>query len=82
MTAIICSFAAVPKLEINFSMEYYIPIGSLLLDYLKLDIEYFQTGFEFDVDSYVVDVDLSSEETQLQMIDYYDKVKRSYLCEE
>ena len=82
MTAIICSFAAVPKLEINFSMEYYIPIGSLLLDYLKLDIEYFQTGFEFDVDSYVVDVDLSSEETQLQMIDFYDKVKRSYLCEE
>ena len=82
MTLIVCSFAAVPNLEMNFSMEYYIPIGSLLLDYLKLDIEHFQTGFNFDVDSYVVDVDLSSEETQLQMIDYYDKVKRSYLCEE
>ena len=47
----------------NFSMEYYIPVDSLLRDYLKLDIKYFQTGFSFNVDSYVVDVDLTSEET-------------------
>ena len=60
-----CSIAAIPKLEMNFSMEYYIPFGSLLRDYLKLDIQYFQTGFSFNVDSYVVDVDLTSEETQL-----------------
>ena len=35
---IMCSIAAIPKLEMNFSMEYYIPFGSLLRDYLKLDI--------------------------------------------
>ena len=46
----------------NFNMEYYIPIGSFLLDYIELDIKHFQTGNGLDINSYVVDVDMSSEE--------------------
>ena len=35
---IVCSLAAIPDLEVNFSMEYFIPKGSQLRDYLQLDI--------------------------------------------
>ena len=66
----------------NFNMEYYIPIGSFLLDYIELDIKHFQTGISLSIDSYVVDVDMASEENQLKMLDFNDKIKRSYLCDE
>ena len=47
----------------NFSIEYYIPIGSILLDYIDLDIKHFQTGFGFNLLSFVVNEDMSQEET-------------------
>ena len=56
---IICSIAGAQKLEMNFSIEYYIPIGSILLDYIELDIKHYQTGYQFNLLSFVVNEDMS-----------------------
>ena len=47
-----------------------------------MDLAHFRSGFDVDL---VVDnpnIDYSSEETQLQMLDYFDKLQRSYLAEQ
>lgn len=42
-------------------------------------MEYFKTGFDVDIIVENSDIDYSSEETQTKILDFYDKVQRSYL---
>ena len=70
------------QMRTDFSVEYFIPEGTHTYDYFQMDLEYFQTGFFVKT---VVDnpnIDYSSEATQLQLLDFYDKLQRNYLCEE
>ena len=79
---LVCSFAGISKLEMDFSMEYFIPRDSILLDYLKKDIEHFGTGYHIDIQTFCSDIDLSSAESQYKILDFYEKLSQSYLCEE
>ena len=63
-------------------MEFFIPKGSLTDMFHKLDLEYFQTGIRVTTVVGNTDLDYSSEESQYKMLDFYDKLDRSYLCDE
>ena len=47
--ALVCSVSGILKLEMDFSMEYFIPRDSILKDYLDKDIEHFGTGYHIDI---------------------------------
>ena len=70
------------QLEKNFSMDYMMPKGSYTIAYTDLDKEYFDTGIMtlIILDNNVIDYSL--EETQYQLLDFYDKLQRCYLCDQ
>lgn len=70
------------NIELNFSMEYFIPNGSVLKGFVDLDIEHFQTGYSIGLFTRADQIDITSVETQLQMLEWFEKLKRNYLCEE
>ena len=78
----ICAMLGASKLETNFSVEYFIPNGSEAEKYLELDKEYFATGFEATVYMDNADFDHASARGQYTMLDFFDKLERSYLCDE
>jgi hypothetical protein len=45
-------------------------------------MKYFQTGFDTEIIVENPDVDFSSEETQYTLLEFYDKLQRSYLNSE
>ena len=50
--------------------------------FVNLNIHHFKDGADFKIFHIVNDVDVSSEESQLQMIDFLDKINRCFDCEE
>ena len=46
-----------------------------------MDLAHFRSGFDVDLVVDNPDIDYSSEETQLQLLDYFDKLQRSYLAD-
>lgn len=47
-----------------------------------MDLKYFQTGIEVFEMVRNPDLDYSSEEIQYHLLDYYDKLHRSFLCDD
>ena len=81
---IICAIYGCMNVSINFKFEYFIPPGSVPDKYFTLDRKYFNSGTSATV--YIENddppLDYSLPEVQLQLQDFYDKLQRSYLCEE
>lgn len=63
-------------------MKLFIPKGSNTEKYLDLDYQYYDTGFKTRIHVDNSDLDYSSEETQYKLLEFYDKLKRCYLCDE
>lgn len=63
-------------------MEYFIIPGSSVENYIALDAAYFETGYHFSIYSFVADEDVASEESQGKLLDFADKLRRCFLCEE
>ena len=76
------SVYAFTQVETDFSMELFIPEGSNTEKYLRLDMEYYETGFKTRIHTDNPDLDYSSEESQYRLLELYDKLKRCYLCDE
>ena len=49
---------------------------------MKQNIEHFADGERFDIYHKVDTLDVSSQEVQLKILDFYDKMSRCYLCSE
>ena len=49
---------------------------------MELNAVHFQEGFEVDFYHKLDELDVTSEEVQMQILDFYDKVERCYLCSE
>lgn len=58
------------QVELNFNMEYFIPRDSILKGFVDIDVEHFQTGYNFNVYFVVDQLDIASEEAQLQILDW------------
>ena len=63
-------------------MELFIPTGSIAEQYLDLDKEYFATGAKPTIYIENGTYDQTSEEAQYTLLEFFDKLERSYLCEE
>ena len=70
------------QLKSTFSMEFFIPKGTYTDAFHQLDVKYFGTGIRVTTIVENTDFDFSSEEAQYQLLDFYDKMYRSYLCDE
>ena len=84
---LICAIYGATQVEINFAKEFFIPPDTDVESFFLFDKEYFKTGFgtgisvqsNFDGNP---DIDYPSEEVQLTIIDFWDKLVRCYLCDE
>ena len=70
------------QIEFNFHIEMFIPRDSILLDFVKIDKEHYETGFQVRIVTYSADIDVFSSASQFKQLDFQDKLNRSYLCEE
>ena len=70
------------QVDTNFSKDFFIPKGSLTEDYSKLLKKYYDIGGNPFIVVYNDKLDYSSEDLQLSLIEFYDKLERCYLCEE
>ena len=77
-----CSILGASNIQSNFSIEFFIEPGSTLDGFIQLDIRNFQTGYGSDIYSYTVNTDLTSEESQYKIIDFYEKLSKCYMCDE
>ena len=50
--------------------------------FAQLNAQFFKDGYDLKVFSIVNDVDVASEESQLKILDFHEKMTRCYLCEE
>ena len=77
-----CAIYGCSQVEINFNFEFFIPAGTYTGDYLIKDILYYKSGFkvEYIVNNTELQVDFESEETQYQMLQFFDYLDRCYLC--
>ena len=70
------------QVETDFNKEFFIPRESLTEDYNNLLKKYYDIGgfpiITFDNE----ELDYASEEVQYNLLDFYDKLERCYLCEE
>ena len=77
----IASIYGCMHMKFDLSLEYFIPAKSSVDKFFDLDLRYFESGFTVQLFVYNSEVDYSSSETQYQMLDFYDKIQRNYLCE-
>ena len=70
------------KVEIDFSVEYFIGEDSYIYDYYQLNDKYFQSGFPTTIFVDDPSIDYTSIETQLQFLEFEDKLLRCYGCRE
>ena len=78
----LCAIYGATHLETNFTMYFFIPEGSDLDKFLNFDLDYYRTGFYADILVVNDEIDYASETAQYTMIDFWDKMKRCYLCDE
>jgi len=62
-------------------MELFIPEDSNTDKFYQMDMNYFKTGFEVETIIDNPDVDYSTEESQYQLLRFYDSLQRCYLCQ-
>ena len=76
------SIFGMTQVETNFTKEFFIPKGTATEKYLGLLKKYYDYGGwpSFMIINY--DIDFSSEEVQYQLLDWYDKIQRCYLCDQ
>ena len=76
------SIFGMTQVETNFTKEFFIPKGTATEKYLGLVKKYYDYGGwpKFMIINY--DIDFSSEEVQYQLLDWYDKIQRCYLCDQ
>ena len=60
--AVLVAIYGILQIRTEFSMELFVPAGSLTDKYLQMDLRTFKTGFNVDVIVENPDVDYSSEE--------------------
>ena len=78
----ICAIHGATKVEVNFAQSFFIPPDSDTEKFYLFDSKYFRTGFDTWVINLRDDIDYTSEETQLQLLNFWDKLRRCYLCDE
>ena len=66
----------------DFSLELFLVPGEPITNYAKLAAKHFETGFSFHIYHKLDTLDVASEEVQLKIIDFEDKIGRCYLCSE
>ena len=66
----------------NFSLEFFLIPDEPVTKFIDLNAQHFQDAYDIGIYNAVETVDLASEEVQLKIIDFYDKIERCYLCYE
>ena len=76
------SLMGAKKITMNFSLEFFLIPGQPVTDFAINNGVYFEDGGDFDISHKLDNVDVASEETQLKILEFYEKLDRSYLMEE
>lgn len=76
------AFYGISQLETDFDVEDFIDKGSYIYNYLEAAEKYFESGRGFEVYVDNAEIDYSSKETQLQMLEFDDKLHRCAGCRE
>ena len=72
----------ISKVETNFQKDFFIPKGSLTEDYNNLLKKYYDIGGFPSIFLYNEELDYASQEVQYNLLDFYEKLEKCYLCEE
>ena len=72
----------VSKVEIDFSVDYFIGENAYVYDFFQFNEKYFKTGFSTSLYVDNPDIDYTSRETQLQLLAFEDNLLRCNLCKE
>ena len=78
----LCAIFGAKQLETNFAQSFFIPPGSDVEKFFNFDLDHYRTGFNIDILNVNEEIDYTSEAVQYQIIDFWDKLKRCYLCDE
>ena len=79
---IFVSLSGARQITMNFSLEFFLIPGQPVTDFAINNGLYFEDGSDFDISHRLDNVDVASEETQLKILEFYEKLDRSYLMEE
>ena len=69
-------------MTLNFSMEFFFVPDSPVTRFMHLNINHFKDGEDFKIFHLVHDIDVATEESQIKMLDFQEKITRCYGCEE
>ena len=70
------------QVRIDFSVEYFIGTNAYVYDFFQLNDKYFRSGFATAIFVDNPDLDSASRATQLELIEFEDRLQRCYGCEE
>ena len=76
------SLSGAKQITMNFSLEFFLIPGDPVTDFAINNGLYFEDGGDFDISHKLDTIDVASEETQLKILEFYEKMDRSYLMEE
>ena len=63
-------------------MEFFLVPDQPVTKFVSLNAKHFQDGDTYQSANMLASVDIASEETQLKIIQFYDRMDRCYLCDE
>ena len=66
----------------DFSLELFLIAGQPITKFIKKSAIHFEDGMRQDIYHKLDTIDVASQETQEKIIEFHDKLKRCYLCEE
>ena len=79
---ILASSYGLTLLQTDWNKDFFIPRGSLTEDFTKLLKKYYNVGGVPRIVLLNEELDFASEDLQYHLLDFYEKLEKSYLCEE
>ena len=79
---ILASTYGLTLLQTDWNKDFFIPRGSLTEDFTKLLKKYYNVGGAPRIVLLNEELDFASEDLQYHLLDFYEKLEKSYLCEE
>ena len=81
-TLILIASNGIRLLKSDFSMEFFIPKGSMTQRYVDLYNEHFDFGFEARIFIENEEIDFSSEEVQYAILELDSRLESCFMCQE
>ena len=70
------------QVEVDFKMEFFIKPGSYVYEALKYNKQYFEAGFAPNFYVTNPELDFTTKESQLKLIEFNELLGRCYACSE